>query len=204
MARNNEPDATMSRTIKRRRFLELGAAASLSAALTELAPPASAAVPSSRPTRGAVAPAALKPHAVIYDERFEAARRFALSVRGVPLTVYSIRGDVTQLWYSLLQPLWRRTAVPIAGLTAYAAMFCLERLAWDQQLRMVRCVAGKHAVYASSGWAMERAALIARGIRASSLASPARGAAADGVAAAHGPLHLWLIASPAQLAALGA
>jgi hypothetical protein len=44
---------------------------------------------------------------------------------------------MTQLWYSELQPLWRRELRPIAGLTAYAALFCLERLAWDHGMRVV-------------------------------------------------------------------
>jgi hypothetical protein len=192
-------------SIVRRRLLELGAAASLTAALGDVSGAAARALASDqdRSPAGASEPPGLKPHAVIYDERFEPARRFAVSVRSVPVPVHPIRGDVTQLWYSVLCPLWKRSPAPLAGLTAYAAMFCLERLAWDHQLRMVRCAAGD-AVYGSAGWPMERAAVIARGIGASSLAAR-RVAAADALAAAGAaPLHFWLIASPAQLASLGA
>lgn len=182
-------------SIDRRRFLEIGAAASLSLS-------AALAIGSQR-TR-ASEPKGFTPHAVIYDERFAAARRFAVCASGALLPAHPIRGDVTQLWYSHLYPLWKRTPAPIAGLTAYAAMFCLERLAWDQQLRMVRC-APAEAPYGSAGWPMERAAMITRGIRTRWLASPRSGAAADGrAAAADGPLHLWLIAPPAQLAFLTA
>ena len=195
-------------SIDRRRFLEIGAAASLTAALPQ-APAAAAPAVANGPQR-ARSPevAGLKPHAVIYDERFEVARRFAVSVRSARVPVHPMRGDVTQLWYAWLYPLWKRAPAPIAGLTAYAAMFCLERLAWDQHLRMVRCAAGE-AAYGSAGWPMERAAAIARGIQASSLASSRHGAAADARVAAEsgpgsGPLHFWLIASPAQLATLGA
>lgn len=191
-------------SIDRRRFLEIGAvgaAASLTAGLMAVtgATGAGGRQATRPPERGG-----LRPDAVIYDERFEAARRFAVSVRSIPVPVQAMRGDVTQLWYSHLYPLWKRTPAPIAGLTAYAAMFCLERLAWDRELRMVRCVAGK-AAHGSAGWPMERAAMVARGLRASWLASP-RGASAAGevAAAADGPLHFWLIASRPQLAALGA
>jgi len=166
--------------IDRRRFLEMSSAASLAAALPQV-PGAAAGSLSARSPE----PAALKPHLVIFDERFEAARRFGVSVRSIPVPVHPIRGDVTQLWYSLLHPLWKRAPVPIAGLTTYAVMFCLEQLARDQQLRMLRYDAGK-AAHGFAGWPMERAAVIARGFRTSS----------------DGALHFWLIAQPAQLAAL--
>lgn len=220
-ARAQSTDTAVMRppSIDRRRFLEigplgaLGAAASLNAGLAEISDAADRAAASDRGlapagsaggSRGAQAPgpAGLRPHAVIYDERFESARRFAVCVRRIPVPVHSMCGDVTQLWYSHLYPLWKRTPAPIVGLTAYAAMFCLERLAWDRELRMVRCVAGNTAP-GSSGWPMERAAMVARGFRASWLATSG-GACATGeaVAAAKGPLYFWLIASPPQLAAL--
>jgi hypothetical protein len=142
----------------------------------------------------------LRPHLVIYDERFEAAQRFAVSVRSIPAPVHPIRGDVTQLWYSQLQPLWKRAPVAIAGLTTYAVMFCLEQLARDQQLRMIRYDAGK-AAHGSAGWPIERAAVIARGFRASPVSGTRRRTAADALAAATdtGPLHFWLIAQPHSL-----
>lgn len=121
------------------------------------------------------------PHAVIYDERFAGARRFAAAVRARHVPVQSIRGDVTQLWYSQLHPLWKRSPVMIAGLTGYAAMFCLEQLAWDHRLRMIQCAAGA-AREAAVDWPLHRAAILA--------------------AAAAGPLHLWIIAPPAHLPAL--
>ncbi len=54
---------------------------------------------------------------------------------GIPVCV--IDGDVTALWYEDLQPLWRKQPMPIAGLTARPALFCLERLAWDHGMRVV-------------------------------------------------------------------
>src|SRR5690606_29933809 len=38
-----------------------------------------------------------------------------------------------------LHALWRARPRPIAGLTARAALFCLERLAWDHGMRVVYC-----------------------------------------------------------------
>jgi hypothetical protein len=193
-------------SIDRRRFLEVGAAASLGAALTDVSGAAARAIArdSSRLHARAPEPGGLKAHAVIYDERFLGARRFAEAVRRLGVPVQPIRGDATQLWYAWLYPLWKRAPSPIAGLTAYAAMFCLERLAWDRRLRMMQCAAGD-AADASEGWPIERAAMIARGIGAGTFAGPRRGAAADALAsAAAGPLHFWVIAPRAQLATLTA
>ncbi|MGH8259734.1 MAG: hypothetical protein ACREUG_08590, partial [Steroidobacteraceae bacterium] len=76
--------------------------------------------------------------AAVFDERFAAARRFGAAMQRRGLRVHAIRGDVTQVWYSHLHPQWKRAQSPVAGVTAYAAMFCLERLAWDHGLRMRR------------------------------------------------------------------
>lgn len=201
--RSAQATATRPFSLDRRRFLEIGSAASLAAALprTSDAPvrPGSAGdLPTSSPLQSG-----LRPHLVIYDERLEGARRFAVSVRSVPVPVHAIRGDVTQLWYSRLYPLWKREPAPIAGLTTYAAMFCLEQLAWERQLRMARCAAAR-AAYGSAAWPMERAAVIARDFRGVALADSRRGAAPEALEGAidRGPLHFWLIATPAQLAAL--
>lgn len=125
--------------VNRRQFIETGAAAALAAAALAgieraAADPllAEASTPRSGPERG------VHPRLVLIDERFAAARRFGAAMQRQGLTVHPIRGDVTAVWYERLHPLWKRTAAPVAGLTAYAAMFCLERLAWDHGLRMIR------------------------------------------------------------------
>ena len=76
-------------------------------------------------------------HAVLFDERFAEAVRFGGAARCRGLPARAVRGDMTQLWYHELEPMWRREPRPLAGLTAYAALFCLERLARDHQLRVV-------------------------------------------------------------------
>jgi hypothetical protein len=84
--------------------------------------------------------AALQPplafYKIIFDERFEASRRFGAEAqrRGAP--VHAIQGDITPLWYDDLHARWSKSAVPIAGLTAHGALFCLERLAWDVGMRV--------------------------------------------------------------------
>jgi hypothetical protein len=124
--------------VNRRQFIETGAAAAFAgAALAGIeraaADPrvAAASVPRSGPER------LVHPRLVVIDERFAAARRFGAAMQWRGLPVHAIRGDVTEVWYERLHPLWKRTAAPVAGITAYAAMFCLERLAWDQGLRMI-------------------------------------------------------------------
>jgi hypothetical protein len=83
---------------------------------------------------------------VIYDARFVASRAFAEHAvrRGLP--IHEITGDVTAVWFSDLHPRWQKGPAPITGLTAPGALFCLERLAWDHQMRCVfhaehRCLA---------------------------------------------------------------
>src|SRR5262245_32285594 len=56
-------------------------------------------------------------------------------MRGV--AVHAIEGDMTRFWYDDLYHRWREGAAAIAGLTAHGPMFCLERLAWDQGMRVV-------------------------------------------------------------------
>jgi hypothetical protein len=74
---------------------------------------------------------------VIFDERFEASRRFGAEAQRMGAPVHAIQGDITQLWYDDLYARWRNGAAPIAGLTAHGALFCLERLAWDAGMRVV-------------------------------------------------------------------
>jgi hypothetical protein len=76
-------------------------------------------------------------HAVVLDERFAAAVRFGDAARKRGLPIRRMRGDVTDLWHGELHRLWKERAVPIAGLTAYGALFCLEQLAWDRRMRVI-------------------------------------------------------------------
>jgi len=75
-------------------------------------------------------------HAIVADTRFPESHAFAAEARRTGNRVAWITGDITDLWYSELDLLWRKKKAPIAGLTAYSAFFCLERLAWDRGMRM--------------------------------------------------------------------
>lgn len=182
--------------LNRRAFLGRGAAGSLSAALAAgpLAQLADAAA-SAPPARSAPDRAGERPrvplHAVVFDERFAAARRFGAAARCEGLATHAIRGGVTRFWYSHLHPLWKRAPVPIAGLTAYGAMFCLERLCWDHGLRMSPLGAYAECVdfHSREGEGpRELAAALARldPQRLLPCVSPRSGR----------PLHAWVILSP--------
>lgn len=171
--------------LNRRVFIEAGAAASLAAALGTPSGGSHGAPAGSSSARVEAhhrigASQRVPVHAVVFDERFTAARRFGETARRLGSLVLPIRADVTELWSSQLYPLWRQAPAPVAGITAYAAMFCLERLAWDHGLRMVhRRASGEPAAagYGDGG---------PGGIPERPQTEPS--------------LHAWLIATPAQLA----
>ena len=57
-----------------------------------------------------------------------------------------MHGDMTRFWYDDLYHRWQKGPAAIAGLTAHGALFCLERLAWDQRMRVV--FRGEHSLAA--------------------------------------------------------
>jgi hypothetical protein len=89
---------------------------------------------------------------VLYDTRFPASIEFARRAEERGLAVHAMAGDMTRFWYDDLYHRWRQDPAPIAGLTAYGALFCLERLAWDQRMRVV--YRGEHV--AASGCVSHR------------------------------------------------
>jgi len=114
----------------RREFLQVGIAAlalpiSASAALSPRAAPLES------------APDATPLYKVIFDERFAQSIAFGARAQSLGLPVYSIRGDITDLWFHDLDAQWKMSPIAIGGLTAPGALFCLERLAWDHGMRVV-------------------------------------------------------------------
>jgi hypothetical protein len=91
----------------------------------------------------------LKPHAVVVDQRFAESVEFGRTLALLGAHTYAMRGDVTDVWYSQLYPLWKAGGVAIAGLTGSGVLFCLERLAWDHGLRVVH--RGSHQPYGENG-----------------------------------------------------
>jgi len=118
----------------------------------------------------------------IFDERFPASVAFGAEAHSLGLSAYSIRGDITDLWFHDLDAQWKKKPVAVAGLTAQGPLFCLERLAWDHGMRVV--YRGDHrylpsdaiehtltgpegalrqaALLENDGWAARVAAILAR------------------------------------------
>ena len=110
----------------RREFVQAGLAV---AALPVAAQAAFAMAPASVPL--------VSLYRVLYDTRFPACIAFARRAAARGLAVHAMAGDMTRFWYDDLYYRWRQEPVAIAGLTAEGALFCLERLAWDQRMRVV-------------------------------------------------------------------
>jgi hypothetical protein len=72
----------------------------------------------------------------IYDARFPVAQGLAAALGRARVAAHAISGDVTEVWYRRLDRRWRERPMRIGGLTDAAALFVLERLAWDQGLRV--------------------------------------------------------------------
>jgi hypothetical protein len=87
--------------------------------------------------RDPTSPPRLPLYAALFDRRFSDSRLFSWAAQQQGIEIRSISGDVTDVWYSELHPRWKEAAVPIAGITTYGPLFCLERLAWDHGMRVV-------------------------------------------------------------------
>jgi hypothetical protein len=85
----------------------------------------------------ATEPALVPLYKVVYDSRFAESVAFARRTRRLGFAIQAIEGDMTRFWYDDLYHRWRRGFAAVAGLTAHGPMFCFERLAWDQGMRIV-------------------------------------------------------------------
>jgi hypothetical protein len=163
----------------------------------------------------ATSPPAVALYKVLYDTRFPASVEFAGRAAAQGLAVHAMAGDMTRFWYDDLYHRWRQGPAAIAGLTAHGALFCLERLAWDQRMRVV--YRGEHAVAASGcvahrfegaselasaaadaaagpGWAGQLADVIAECRRGGSAAGMARASTVSAAASSSDALFSWVIA----------
>ena len=113
----------------RREFLQIGVAA--------LALPISGRGISPAIAELAGEPARVPLYKVVFDERFPASRKFAGEAKSLGLAVQGMKGDITDFWFNDLYFRWKQGPAAIAGLTAHGPIFCLERLAWDQRMRVV-------------------------------------------------------------------
>jgi hypothetical protein len=121
--------------ITRRGLLQTGTVA-LSATVLGVKPFAASASGTTaiEPTQGSNA--AVRIHRVLYDRRFAASMAFGLEAARAGFASRPFDGDITEVWYHELYPLWRERPTPVAGMTGEGAIFCLERLAWDARMRV--------------------------------------------------------------------
>jgi hypothetical protein len=120
----------MQRMTSRREFLQIGIAASSLPLASQVARAASIG-------EFAQSRAPVPLYKVVYDSRFPATVAFGDRARALGADVHAIDGDMTRLWFDDIYHRWAQSPVAIAGLTAHGPLFCFERLAWDQGLRVV-------------------------------------------------------------------
>ena len=77
---------------------------------------------------------------IVFDNRFAAARDFGAEAARRGFAVHGFSGDITAFWYHELDLKWRREPLTLAGMTLHGPLFCLERLAWDVDLRVLHRV----------------------------------------------------------------
>ena len=187
----------------RRTFLQIGVAAS--------AWPLAAQAARAAALGGAGPAPSLRLYKVIYDTRFAASVAFGRRAASLGEQVHPIRGDMTSLWYDDIYYRWKRSPIAIAGLTAQGPLFCFERLAWDQGLRVVfRAEHGAHEhalsgpesllveareVLSSADWAVEMATVVTRCPSGrAEIGSATVGCVRSDASLADEPLYSWVIA----------
>jgi hypothetical protein len=74
---------------------------------------------------------------MLYDERAPAALIFAAEARRLGADVHAVRGDVTGVWFTVLQPEWQASQISTAGLTYFNSWFVLDMMARDAGMRTV-------------------------------------------------------------------
>jgi hypothetical protein len=83
--------------------------------------------------------------ATVIDSGSKDARAFGRAAAARSLSVHAIGRDLADVYFGELVPRWRQYGpTAVAGLTGIAPLFCLERLAWDVDLRIV--FLGRHEI----------------------------------------------------------
>jgi hypothetical protein len=153
---------------------------------------------------------------IVYDTRFAASVAFGQRAASLGASVHAIQGDMTSLWFDDIYHRWKESPVAIAGLTAQGPLFCFERLAWDQGLRVVfraehgptehllsgpeSLLVDARSALASANWAAEMATVVTRCPSGrAEIATAAIGCAPDAfLPPADEALYSWVIAPAAR------
>ena len=196
----------------RREFLQIGIAASALPLATQAA---RAAGLEGLGGAGTDMPS-LPVYKVVYDTRFAASVAFGRRAANLGAAVHAIQGDMTRLWFDDIYHRWKESPVAIAGLTAQGPLFCFERLAWDQGLRVVfraehrateHVLSGPEGLLvearsalATADWPAEMATVITRCPSGrAEIGSAAVGCASGSVLSpVDEPLYSWVIAPAAR------
>ncbi|MDC0598817.1 hypothetical protein OAP18_03150 [Gammaproteobacteria bacterium] len=112
----------------RREFLQIGIAAS---ALSSSLPMAA------QVSKGSASEQFVPFYKAVFDLRYADSIKFSQQMAKQQIAVHGINGDITPFWFNELDALWRQERVAVAGLTAHGPLFCLERLAWERNMRVV-------------------------------------------------------------------
>jgi hypothetical protein len=197
----------------RREFLQIGIAASAWPLATQ------AALAAGFDGLGGAAPGvrSLPLYKVVYDTRFAASVAFGRRAASLGAPVHAIDGDMTRLWFDDIYHRWKESPVAIAGLTAQGPLFCFERLAWDQGLRVVfraehghtehvltgpeSLLAEARGALADADWAAQMATVVTRcpSGRAEIGSATVGCARLAGLSQADEPLYSWVIAPASRI-----
>jgi hypothetical protein len=83
--------------------------------------------------------------AAVMDAASRDGQAFGQAAAARGLSVHAIGGDLADVYFGKLVPHWREHGpASVGGLTGIAPLFCLERLAWDEDLRVV--FLGRHEI----------------------------------------------------------
>lgn len=77
-----------------------------------------------------------RPDHFVLDPGSAVSALLAGHARAASIPYFATSGDITSLWFEILDVLWRRRPSTVIGVTSPEAIFCLERLAWDHGMRM--------------------------------------------------------------------
>ena len=73
----------------------------------------------------------------VFDSRYPDARLFGRQAERLGAVPRAIVADITELWRQELRVLWQAGQGSLLGLTEAPALFLLERLGWDHDLRVI-------------------------------------------------------------------